>query len=169
MTCKQQSVQESGRRCASGRTLPGASPVEIHGQGRSGVATSHFSRSVAAGRRGSPVRRHKPFQEYHLTYLLPSGQYIIPAISDPFGFGWNIFGTAAYKPDIGLVDARFAWYVGVIALVAGHVIAVYLVHRTAIRLFCPRRRALASQFPMLVLMVVYTMPSLWIIAQPTVQ
>lgn len=106
---------------------------------------------------------------HYLTYLLLSGQYIIPAISDPFGFGWNIFGTAAYKPDIGLVDARFAWYAGVIALVAGHVIAVYLAHRTAIRLFSPRRRALASQFPMLVLMVVYTILSLWIIAQPTVQ
>lgn len=106
---------------------------------------------------------------HYLTYLLLSGQYIIPAISDPFGFGWDLFGTASYKPDIGLVDARFAWYTGVIAIVTGHVIAVYLAHRTALRLFSPRRRALASQFPMLALMVAYTMLSLWIIAQPTVQ
>jgi hypothetical protein len=106
---------------------------------------------------------------HYLTYLLLAGQYIIPAISDPFGFGWDLFGTASYKPDIGLVDASFAWYTGVIAIVAGHVVAVYLAHRTALRLFSPRRRALASQFPMLALMVGYTMLSLWIIAQPTVQ
>lgn len=106
---------------------------------------------------------------HYLTYLLLAGQYIIPAISDPFGFGWDLFGTASYKPDIGLVGARFAWYTGVIAIVAGHVIAVYLAHRTAFRFFSTPRRAFASQFPMLALMVGYTMLSLWIIAQPTVR
>lgn len=58
---------------------------------------------------------------------------------------------------------------GVIAIVTGHVIAVYLAHRTALRLFSDRKRMLASQFPMLALMVAYTMLSLWIIAQPAVR
>jgi hypothetical protein len=106
---------------------------------------------------------------HYLTYLLLAGQYIIPAVSDPFGFGWNLFGTASFKPDIGLVGARFAWYTAVIAIVAGHVIAVYLAHRTALALFGDRKRMRASQLPMLALMVAYTMLSLWIIAQPTVQ
>lgn len=106
---------------------------------------------------------------HYLVYLLLTGQYIIPSVSDPFGFGWDLFGTASYKPDIGLIDARFAWYTGVISIVAGHVIAVYLAHRTALRLFNDRRRMLASQFPMLALMVAYTMLSLWIIAQPAVR
>lgn len=106
---------------------------------------------------------------HYLTYLLLAGQYIIPAVSDPFGFGWNLFGTASFKPDIGLVGARFAWYTAVIAIVTGHVIAVYLAHRTALRLFGDRKRMRASQLPMLALMVAYTMLSLWIIAQPTVQ
>ena len=35
------------------------------------------------------------------------GKYIIPLASDPFGFGWNLFGTAGYRVDIALVDARF--------------------------------------------------------------
>jgi hypothetical protein len=106
---------------------------------------------------------------HYLVYLLLAGQYIIPAISDPFGFGWDLFGTVSWKPDIGLIGAKFAWYTGVIAIVTGHVIAVYLAHRTALRLFRDRRRILASQFPMLALMVAYTMLSLWIIAQPAVQ
>lgn len=106
---------------------------------------------------------------HYLLYLLLTGQYIIPAMSDPFGFGWNIFGTAGFKPDIGLVGARFAWYTGVIAIVTGHVIAVYLAHRTALRVFSGRQRMLACQLPMLVLMVAYTIISLWIIAQPAVR
>jgi len=106
---------------------------------------------------------------HYLIYLLLTGQYIIPAVSDPFGFGWDLFGTALFKPDIGLIDAKFAWYTGVIAIVTGHVIAVYLAHRTALRLYRDRRRMFAGQIPMLALMVAYTMLSLWIIAQPTVR
>ena len=106
---------------------------------------------------------------HYLVFFLLTGQYIIPAVSDPFGFGWDLFGTASFKPDIALIGARFAWYTGVIAIVAGHVIAVYLAHRMTVRLFSDRRRMLASQFPLLALMVAYTMLSLWIIAQPAVQ
>lgn len=106
---------------------------------------------------------------HYLVFFLLTGQYIIPAISDPFGFGWDLFGTATYKPDIALIGARFAWYTGVIAIVAGHVIAVHLAHRMAAYLFDGARQTFASQFPLLALMVAYTMLSLWIIAQPAVQ
>jgi hypothetical protein len=110
---------------------------------------------------------------YHLahyfTYLLIQGQFLIPLVSDPFGFGWNLFGTARYRPDIGIVGARFAWYTAVVAIVTGHVIAVYVAHVIAVREFGDRRAALRSQFAMLTLMVGYTMVSLWIIAQPIVE
>ena len=54
-------------------------------------------------------------------------------------------------------------------IILGHVLAVYLAHRVAIRTFASRDIALRSQYPMLTLMVVYTVISLWIIAQPIVQ
>lgn len=110
---------------------------------------------------------------YHLahyfTYLLIQGQLIIRLASDPFGFGWNLFGTARYRPNIDLVGARFAWLVAVIAIVLGHVIAVCVAHVVALREYSSRRAALRSQLPMMVLMVGYTMVSLWIIAQPIVE
>jgi len=106
---------------------------------------------------------------HYVVYLLLTGQFIIPNLSDPFGFGWDLFGTASYKADIGLIGAKFAWYTGVIAIVTGHMIAVYLAHRTALRIFSDGRQSLRSELPMLALMVAYTMISLWIIAQPTVQ
>lgn len=110
---------------------------------------------------------------YHLahyfTYLLIQGQLVIPLASDPFGFGWNFLGTRTYRPNIGVVGARFAWYTAVIAIVLGHIIAVYVAHVIALREFGDRRAALRSQYSMLVLMVGYTMVSLWIIAQPIVE
>ncbi|HSS71127.1 MAG TPA: hypothetical protein VLQ46_10820, partial [Casimicrobiaceae bacterium] len=85
---------------------------------------------------------------HYLVYLLVQGQYIVPLLSDPFGYGWNLFGTAGYRVDIGIVDARFAWYTAVIAILVGHVVAVFLAHRRALRLFDTRRRALGSQVPL---------------------
>jgi hypothetical protein len=110
---------------------------------------------------------------YHLahyfTYLLIQGQLLIRLASDPLGLGWNLFGTARYRPDIGIVGARAVWYTAVVAIVLGHVIAVWVAHVVALREYRDRRAALLSQLPMLVLMVGYTVVSLWIIAQPIVE
>ena len=57
----------------------------------------------------------------------------------------------------------------VLAIVAGHIIAVYLAHLVAVRTLGQRTIALRSQYPMLVLMLGYTMLSLWILAQPIVE
>jgi hypothetical protein len=106
---------------------------------------------------------------HYLTFLLIQGQYIIPLVSDPFGYGWNLFGTAGYRVDIGIVDARFAWYAAVGAILTGHVAAVYLAHRKAIELFASRAAVLRSQVPLTALMVVYTFISLSILAEPIVE
>jgi hypothetical protein len=106
---------------------------------------------------------------HYLTYLLTQGQLLIPLASDPFGFGWDLFGTADYRVDLNLVGARFAWYTAVTAIVIGHVIAVWLAHIVALRLFRSHAVALRSQYPMLALMVGYTAISLWILAQPIVE
>ncbi len=106
---------------------------------------------------------------HYLSYLLWAGQLIIPLASDPFGYGWNLFGAANYTIDIGVVNTKFVWYLCVISIVIGHVYAVYLAHVMALRVFAARGLALRSQIPMLVLMVAYTMTSLWILSQPIVE
>jgi hypothetical protein len=106
---------------------------------------------------------------HYLSFLLVQGQRLLPLASDPFGFGWNLLGTAEYGINIGLVGAQFGWYTMVLAIVAGHIIAVYLAHLVAVRTLHQRAIALRSQYPMLVLMVGYTMLSLWILAQPIVE
>jgi hypothetical protein len=93
---------------------------------------------------------------YHLahcvSFLTMAGQYPIPLVSAPFGFGWDLFGTKNHFVRIGLVDAR----------------AVYLAQCVALQAYADRRVALRSQWPMVALMICYTMTSLWIIAQPIV-
>jgi hypothetical protein len=106
---------------------------------------------------------------HYLSFLLVTGQLIIPLASDPFGYGWNLFGTADVKMNIGIVDARFVWFTAVVAIVMGHILAVYLAHVVAMEILVDRRRALRSQYPMLCLMIVYTVVSLWILAQPVVE
>jgi hypothetical protein len=105
---------------------------------------------------------------HYYTLLLVQGQGVIRHVSDPFGWGWNILGTAGYSIDPGVIGAAFVWYSQVALIVAGHVVAVYLAHLVALRLFEDPGRALRSQLPMLALMILYTVFSLWIISQPIV-
>ena len=106
---------------------------------------------------------------HYLVFLLVQGQYIIPLISDPFGWGWNLFGTAGYRVDIAVIGARFAWYTAVAAVLVGHMISVYLAHMVAMREFEPRRATLRSQVPLTALMVIFTFISLSILAEPIVE
>ena len=144
------------------------------------VATCAIMSVAAAGRR-PPLEIAQSFTftlipivigyhlAHYLTFLLIQGQYIIPLISDPFGAGWNLFGTAGYRIDITVLGARFAWYTAVTAIVVGHVIAVYLAHMKAMQVFASRRAVLRSQVPLTALMVVYTIVSLSILAEPIVE
>jgi hypothetical protein len=103
---------------------------------------------------------------HYYTYLLIQGQAIIAFVSDPFGWGWDLFGTAGYKVNADLVGAAFVWYSQVALIVVGHVIAVYLAHIVALRLLQDQRLAMRSQYPILALMILYTIFSLWILSQP---
>ena len=103
---------------------------------------------------------------HFLSLLLIQGQLIIPLISDPFGFEWNLFGTAEYLIDISIIGAKFLWVFSVAVIVVGHMLAVYLAHLRAMMLYEDRTLVLKSQLPMLGLMVLYTTVSLWIVSRP---
>ena len=106
---------------------------------------------------------------HYFTLLLTDGQNVFYLISDPFGWGWNLFGTVGYEPNPAVVGAAFVWYSQVALIVAGHVIAVYLAHAVALREASSPKLALRSQLPMVALMVLYTVTSLWILSQPVVE
>ena len=103
---------------------------------------------------------------HFLSYLLIQGQLIVPLSSDPLGYGWDLFGGAGYKLNIAIIGAKLAWVTAVISIVVGHIIAVYISHVVAMKKLGNRKTAIQSQIPMLGLMIIYTISSLWILAQP---
>ena len=103
---------------------------------------------------------------HYLYWFYTQIQFVVPAASDPFAFGWDLFGGRNFVPDRAAIPLKVIWHTAIVAIVLGHVIAVYVAHRVALNVFGTRRAALLSQIPMLVLMVGYTMTSLWMLAQP---
>ena len=104
---------------------------------------------------------------HNYSYVVVSSQALIPLLNDPLGKGWHLWpAVAAFKPSFALAQASTVWYAQIVLIVLGHVIAVYLSHLRAGERFRTAPRALLSQYPMLLLMVTYTMTSLWILAQP---
>jgi hypothetical protein len=61
------------------------------------------------------------------------------------------------------------WFgaVQIIAVVVGHVVAVWVAHARAFALFAGRVQPVRSQYPFAAVAVCYTATSLWIVAQPT--
>lgn len=103
---------------------------------------------------------------HYVSYLLIAGQLILPAASDPFGLGWDIFGTRDRSIDISVIGAEDVWWIAFTALIAGHALSVLVAHRRALQLFGDARHAALSQIPMTIAMVGLTVLSLWILSQP---
>lgn len=107
---------------------------------------------------------------YHLAhfhyFLLIQGQLIIPLVSDPLGFGWNLFGTANYRMNTAIISPNVSWSFMVFAIVVGHVVAVYAAHTIAMRRFGKHSAVFSGLIPILTLMTAYTILSLWVMAQP---
>lgn len=121
------------------------------------------------------MRRHLPSLVpiaivYHLTHyytlLLSQGLKIRGLVSDPFGWGWNLFGTAITGRLPWLPDMALVWTSQVLLILLGHVAAVWLAHNESLQGGSSRGNAVVNQIPMLVLMVLLTAIGLWVLAQP---
>ncbi len=60
---------------------------------------------------------------HYLTLLVFQGQAMGSLISDPFGNGADLFGTAGARIDYTVVGADLVWYLQVALVVVGHVTA----------------------------------------------
>lgn len=96
---------------------------------------------------------------HYFSYLLFEGQSVLSLISDPFGRGWDLFGTAERAIDYRLVSPRVVSWVQVGAIVSGHIAGVVLAHDRALATF-PAKDATRSQYPLLAAMVLFTVGGL---------
>jgi hypothetical protein len=102
---------------------------------------------------------------HYLTFFIFEGQQIFALASDPFGKGWNLFGTAGDAINFGLISQNQTWYLQVAVVVAGHVAALVLAHERALILYDKPKLAVRSQYWMLGVMVGFTSMALWLLAQ----
>ena len=102
---------------------------------------------------------------HYLTFLVFEGQAITYLASDPFGQGWDLFGTVNSGIDYTIFPQEDTWYVQVAVVVVGHVAALMLAHDRALVLYGDARLAVRSQYWMLGVMVGFTSLALWLLAQ----
>ncbi len=101
---------------------------------------------------------------HYFTLLLVQGQAVWFMVSDPFGFGWDLFGTVDFRPNLNPLTPNGVWYIQVAALVTGHVLGLVLAHDRATALFGSAQAALRTQYVLLLLMVAYTVGGLWLLS-----
>ena len=96
---------------------------------------------------------------HYFSLLVFEGQGAYTLASDPFGWGWDLLGTASRPINYRAVSTSTITYVQAGAIVAGHVAGVVLAHDRAVATFRPRL-ATRSQYPLLAAMVTYTVGGL---------
>ena len=102
---------------------------------------------------------------HYLTLLLIQGQLAIPLASDPFGYGWDLFGTIDFRVNVQPLTANQIWYAQAGALITGHVLGLMIAHDKALALFGSTKVALQTQYAMLALMVLFTVGGLWLLSR----
>ena len=139
-----------------------------------------ISQRLAAGHALKPLTYHDYFIRYayallpialfyhiahNLEHLLMEGPKVIAMISDPFGWGWNVLGTAGWTTP-PLVSLDKLWLIQVVLVLVGHVFSLWVAQKTSLRLFGSTKAAFRSQLPMLVGMICFSVFSLWLLKQP---
>ncbi len=102
---------------------------------------------------------------HNLEHLLLEGPKVVALFSDPFGWGWNLFGTSDWVVP-PLVSLEALWIVQVLLVLVGHVYSLWAAQRTSVNIFGSHKVAFRSQLPMLVGMIAFSVFSLWLLKQP---
>jgi hypothetical protein len=96
---------------------------------------------------------------HYLTYFLSLSPALLGAVLSPA------------DPPVARTLVLPPWIsgVGVAAVLLGHLLAIWAAHGVAFEELPGRLQAVRSQYPLTVVMVFYTMVSLWIVGQPFVE
>lgn len=126
--------------------------MEQTGGGRSPVRVLHpaeFAHSLIPVALGYVVA-------HYFSFLLFEGQVALVLISDPFGLGWDLFGTSTQWVNYFLVSPTVIGWTQISAIVIGHILGLSVAHDRALTLFTSRD-AVRTQLPIAVLMVGITL------------
>ena len=104
---------------------------------------------------------------YHLAhflgYVVSLSPALLAALADPLGAG----AAATGPPQVAVLPDWFG-FLQLGAVLAGHLLAIWVAHSIAFDLFPGARQPIRSQYPLVGVMVAYTLVSAWVIVSPTI-
>jgi hypothetical protein len=99
---------------------------------------------------------------YHLAhflgYFIALSPALVAAVANPL--------TPPLDPQVIVLPGWFGG-LAIAFVILGHMLAVWVAHASAYEVFPGRVQAVRSQYPFVVVMVLYTMTSLWIVSAPS--
>jgi hypothetical protein len=97
---------------------------------------------------------------FSLGFVFANGSYALAVISDPFGWGWNLFGTAntAWAPLL----PTLAVFLQVGVLIVGLVFAVNVANRIARQYSMDHQHAFRALLPIVAFLTIVTFGFLWL-------
>lgn len=108
---------------------------------------------------------------YHLAHnighLNGEGSKILPVLSDPFGWGWDLFGTASMAP-FALLGSKALKTIQFIVIAIGLVSALLLLHRLFRDYEVERRGKALFLLPLSILALLYSILNIYLLIQPMV-
>ena len=148
-------------------------PIGLH------YITTSLSRLISGGRE---VPLKKVFVQYaycfipvaffyhlahNISHLNMEGMKIIHVLSDPFGWGWNLFGTGSTMASmpLGMPTVRYMQFAFILI---GLIIGVFLSHRVSRKLFAEKKRAISAMLPVVALMLGYSYINMMTLILPMV-
>ncbi len=103
---------------------------------------------------------------HYLSLLVLEGQRTLINLSDPFGLGWNVFGTAELPINqLWLELPQVTAAIQLVAIVGGHLLGILVAHELSLR-GLPAARRTIGQVPLLAVMIGYTCGGLLLLFSP---
>ncbi|VVB90139.1 4Fe-4S binding domain protein [uncultured archaeon] len=99
---------------------------------------------------------------HNIRHLLEEGTWIIPVLSDPFGFGWDLFGTSGYMP-APLLNSNNILLLQWLLVFIGLGFSVSIGKNISRRMF---RESNSAYIPVLIFVLIFFVFNLWVLGQP---
>lgn len=105
---------------------------------------------------------------HNFALIITSLPILASLLSDPFGIGWNLFDTVNTQGQALILGARYVWFIQIGLVITAHIIGVWFAHITAQKVFKTKEEIIRSQYPVVILMLGYTILTLWLLSQAVV-
>ncbi len=99
---------------------------------------------------------------HNIRHLLEEGKGLIPVLSDPFGFGWDLFGTSGYMP-APLLGSNNILLIQWMLMLIGFGFSVSVGKNISRKMF---RGNDSAYIPVLIFVIVFFIFNLWMVGQP---